>query len=88
MYVHTRHTNTDARTKKTSGCRQRHKKKENLIFLVSVSASLHLIMYTSFLYSLHLQCTMARGGGGTPYIQMIGMSIVFFRGCNWRFGIF
>ena len=27
------------------------------------------------------------GGGGTPYIQMIGM-IVFFRGCNRRFGIF
>ena len=22
------------------------------------------------------------GGGGTPYIQMIGMIVVFFRGCN------
>ena len=28
------------------------------------------------------------GGGGTPYIQMIGMVVVFFRGCNPRFGIF
>ena len=28
------------------------------------------------------------GGGGTPYIQMIGMIVVFFRGCNRRFGIF
>ena len=28
-------------------------------------------------------------GGGTPYIQMIGMVVVFhFRGCNRRFGIF
>ena len=28
------------------------------------------------------------GGGGTPYIQMIKMVVVFFRGCNQRFGIF
>ena len=28
------------------------------------------------------------GGGGTPYIRMIGMIVVFFRGCNRRFGIF
>ena len=27
------------------------------------------------------------GGWGTPYIQMIGMIIVFFMGCNRRFGI-
>ena len=27
-------------------------------------------------------------GGGTPYIQMIGMTVVFFRGWNRRFGIF
>ena len=27
-------------------------------------------------------------GGGTPYIQMIGMIAVFFRGCNRRFSIF
>ena len=27
-------------------------------------------------------------GGGTPYIQMIGMIVIFFRGCNQRFGIF
>ena len=27
-------------------------------------------------------------GGGTPYIRMIGMIVVFFRGCNGRFGIF
>ena len=27
-------------------------------------------------------------GGGTPYIRMIGMIVVFFRGCNRRFGIF
>ena len=26
--------------------------------------------------------------GGTPCIQMIGMIIVFFRGCNRRFGNF
>ena len=28
------------------------------------------------------------GGGGTPYIPMIGMIVVFFRGWNRRFGIF
>ena len=28
------------------------------------------------------------GGGGTPYIWMIGMIVVSFRGCNRRFGIF
>ena len=28
------------------------------------------------------------GRGGTPYIQMIGMIVVFFRGCNQRFGVF
>ena len=27
------------------------------------------------------------GGEGTPYIRMIGI-VVFFRGCNQRFGIF
>ena len=27
-------------------------------------------------------------GGGTPYIRMIGMIVVFFRDCNRRFGIF
>ena len=26
--------------------------------------------------------------GGTPYIPMIGMIVVFFRGCNRRFSIF
>ena len=26
--------------------------------------------------------------GGTPYIRMVGMVVVFFRGCNWRFSIF
>ena len=26
--------------------------------------------------------------GGTPYIRMIGMIVVFFRGWNRRFGIF
>ena len=26
--------------------------------------------------------------GDTPYIRMIGMIVVFFRGCNRRFGIF
>ena len=31
---------------------------------------------------------LLRGGGGTPYIRMIGMTIVFFRGWNRRFGIF
>ena len=25
--------------------------------------------------------------GGTPYIWMIGMIVVFFKGCNRRFGI-
>ena len=29
-----------------------------------------------------------RGGAGTPYIRMIGMIVVFLRGCNRRFGIF
>ena len=28
------------------------------------------------------------GVGGTPYIRMIGMVVVFFRGCNGRFSIF
>ena len=28
------------------------------------------------------------GGGGTPYIQMIGMIVVILRGCNRRFSIF
>ena len=28
------------------------------------------------------------GGGGAPYIQMIGKIVVYFRGCNRRFGIF
>ena len=28
------------------------------------------------------------GGGGTRYIQMIGMIVVLFRGCNRRFSIF
>ena len=28
------------------------------------------------------------GGGVTPYIQMIGMIVIFFRGCNRRFSIF
>ena len=28
------------------------------------------------------------GGEGTPYIRMIGMIVVFFRGCNRRFSIF
>ena len=28
------------------------------------------------------------GGGGTPYIRMIRMIVVFFRGCNRRFSIF
>ena len=28
------------------------------------------------------------GGGGSPYIQMIGMIVVFFRGCKRRFSIF
>ena len=27
-------------------------------------------------------------GGGTPYIQMIGMIVIFFRGCNQHFSIF
>ena len=27
------------------------------------------------------------GGGGTPCIRMIGMIVVFFRGCNRRFSI-
>ena len=27
-------------------------------------------------------------GGGTPYIPMIGMIVVFFRGCNRRFSNF
>ena len=27
-------------------------------------------------------------GGGTPYIRMIGMIVIFFRGCNQRFSIF
>ena len=28
-------------------------------------------------------------GGGTPYIQMIGMIVIFFRGCTrWQFSIF
>ena len=31
---------------------------------------------------------LLRGGGGTPYIRMIGMIVVFFRGCNRRFSIF
>ena len=26
--------------------------------------------------------------GGTPYIRMIGMIVVFFRSCNRRFSIF
>ena len=26
--------------------------------------------------------------GGTPYIRMIGMIIIFFRGCNQQFSIF
>ena len=26
--------------------------------------------------------------GDTPFIQMIGMIVIFFRGCNRRFGIF
>ena len=26
--------------------------------------------------------------GGTPYIRMMGVIVVFFRGCNRRFGIF
>ena len=28
------------------------------------------------------------GGRGTPYIRMIGMIVVFSRGCNRRFSIF
>ena len=28
------------------------------------------------------------GGGGTPYIWMIGVIVVFFRSCNRQFGIF
>ena len=28
------------------------------------------------------------GGGGTPYVRMIGMIVVFFRVCNRRFSIF
>ena len=27
------------------------------------------------------------GGGGTPYIRMIGMIVVFFRGCNQQISI-
>ena len=34
------------------------------------------------------QIAEARGGGCTPNIQMIGMIVVFFRGCNRRFSIF
>ena len=33
-------------------------------------------------------CMKPRGGGGTPYIRMIGMIVVLFKGCNRRFSIF
>ena len=38
---------------------------------------------------VHLRITGYKiaGGGGTPYIQMIGMIVVFFRGCNQQSGI-
>ena len=36
----------------------------------------------------YLQLLLPGGGGGTPYIQMIGMIVVFLGGCNRRFGIF
>ena len=51
---------------------------------------------------LHLTCLMnlaipdpyntrhpgGGGGGGTPYIRMIWIVVVIFRGCNRRFSIF
>ena len=40
------------------------------------------------MYGLRTETENPGGGGGTPYIQKIGMIVVLFRGCNRRFGIF
>ena len=32
-----------------------------------------------------VNCRYWNGGGSVPYIRMIGMIVVFFRGCNRRF---
>ena len=38
--------------------------------------------------SATLASTRGGGEGGTPYIRLIGMIVVSFRGCNRRFSIF
>ena len=47
-----------------------------------------MIFYSeTFGFELEVMVGAARGGG-TPFIRMIGMIVVFFKGCNRRFGIF
>ena len=37
---------------------------------------------------LHESPYLGGGGGSTPYIRMIGIIVVYFRGRNQRFSIF
>ena len=50
-----------------------------------ITANDYLTNDTVLNHTLRIQ---ARGGGGTPYVRMIGMIVVFFRGCDRRFSIF
>ena len=48
---------------------------------------MYVCMYVDCLQvNLQPQCLVL--GGGTPYIGVIGIIVVFFRGCGLRFSIF
>ena len=59
-----------------------------MIIVVIVIIIKLLLLHVFPIFGVHYFAVMSLGGGGTPYIRMIGMIVVFFRGCNRRFGIF
>ena len=59
----------------------------DMLKVIYVIALLH-ISKENTAHCLKFTVTTPDPRGGTPYIQMIGMIVVFFRGCNRRFSIF
>ena len=59
----------------------------DMLKVIYVIALLH-ISKENTAHCLKFTVTTPESRGGTPYIQMIGMIVVFFRGCNRRFSIF
>ena len=45
------------------------------------------VLLIAFVFSVSIS-GISPPGGSTPYIRMIGMTVVFFSGWNRRFGIF